>query len=93
VFTDPEGCAERAARELGLDLLEANEPPRTRRDALRMRKNETDEGRAPRPAAAVPGAQEPVLPKTAAEDDPRAWGDSQSDSDEWLKEQRPPHWS
>ncbi|WP_159617555.1 DUF4011 domain-containing protein [Arthrobacter zhaoguopingii] len=93
VFTDPEGCAERAARELGLDLLEANEPPRTRRDALRMRKNETDEGRAPRPSAAVPGADDPVLPKTAAEDDPRAWGDSRTDSDEWLKEQRPPHWS
>jgi hypothetical protein len=35
-----------------------------------------------------------VVPKTAAEDDPRTWGDAESgnDHDSWLKEQKPPHW-
>ena len=35
-----------------------------------------------------------VVPKTAAEDDPRSWGDRESDNshDAWLKEQKPPHW-
>ncbi|MFC7850069.1 hypothetical protein ACFUTU_16500 [Arthrobacter sp. NPDC057388] len=35
-----------------------------------------------------------VVPKKAAEDDPRTWGDSESDNDHdaWLKEQKPPHW-
>ena len=35
-----------------------------------------------------------VVPKRAAEDDPRTWGDAESgnDHDAWLKEQRPPHW-
>lgn len=34
----------------------------------------------------------PVVPKTAGEDDPRSWGDAGDDHDEWLREQRPPHW-
>ena len=45
--------------------------------------------------AASPAAHvrvEGVLPKTAAEDDPRAWGDRDDDHDAWLKEQKPPHW-
>jgi len=35
-----------------------------------------------------------VVPNKASEDDPRAWGDSESDNDHdaWLKEQKPPHW-
>ncbi|MFZ3415500.1 hypothetical protein [Arthrobacter sp. 3Tela_A] len=33
-----------------------------------------------------------ILPQTAAEDDPRAWGDAPEDSSAWLREQRPPHW-
>jgi hypothetical protein len=35
-----------------------------------------------------------VVPKRAAEDDPRAWGDAESgnDHDAWLREQKPPHW-
>lgn len=39
-------------------------------------------------------AEEPALPRRAAEDDPRAWGDRESERDreQWLKEQRPPHW-
>ncbi|WP_026555715.1 DUF4011 domain-containing protein [Arthrobacter sp. 35W] len=36
---------------------------------------------------------EPVLPKVAAEDDPAQWGDSgDAGHDEWLREQKPPHW-
>lgn len=35
-----------------------------------------------------------ILPNKAAEDDPRAWGDGQdNDHDEWLKENKPPHWA
>ncbi|GAA4028394.1 hypothetical protein GCM10023063_07390 [Arthrobacter methylotrophus] len=38
-------------------------------------------------------AAEGILPKKAAEDDPRRWGDDPGyDHDAWLKEQRPPHW-
>ncbi|WP_428985677.1 DUF4011 domain-containing protein [Sinomonas terricola] len=50
----------------------------------------------PNGARAVPSPQEanPVLPRRAAEDDPRSWGDDESDRDheQWLKDQRPPHW-
>jgi hypothetical protein len=34
----------------------------------------------------------PVVPMRAAEDDPRAWGDREDDHDQWLRDQRPPHW-
>ncbi|WP_415854327.1 DUF4011 domain-containing protein [Sinomonas sp. G460-2] len=36
----------------------------------------------------------PLIPRRAAEDDPRSWGDADSDGghDDWLREQRPPHW-
>jgi hypothetical protein len=59
------------------------------------------------PAASAPPAKTPdpaktagplksggVVPNKAAEDDPRAWGDAESDNDHdaWLKEQKPPHW-
>jgi hypothetical protein len=35
-----------------------------------------------------------AVPNKASEDDPRAWGDPESDNDHdaWLKEQKPPHW-
>jgi hypothetical protein len=43
-------------------------------------------------AAAKP-AGDGVLPNKAAEDDPRRWGDEPGyDHDQWLKEQKPPHW-
>lgn len=32
------------------------------------------------------------LDQTAAEDDPRRWGDADDDLGDWLKSQRPPHW-
>ncbi|MBF4993806.1 hypothetical protein ITX31_06740 [Arthrobacter gandavensis] len=45
------------------------------------------------PASQVPPGQgSGILPQTAGEDDPRAWGDSPEDSSAWLLEQRPPHW-
>ncbi|MDQ6741029.1 MAG: hypothetical protein M3021_11915, partial [Actinomycetota bacterium] len=38
-------------------------------------------------------AAEPLLPTVAAQDDPRTWGDNADEGhDDWLKEQRPPHW-
>jgi hypothetical protein len=33
-----------------------------------------------------------VIPQRAAEDDPRSWNDEDGSPDEWLKEQKPPHW-
>ena len=34
-----------------------------------------------------------ILPTKAAEDDPRRWGDDSGyDHEQWLKEQKPPHW-
>lgn len=63
---------------------------------------EPEDGQAPptgeKPAKAKPvqprKQQTGVVPKKAAEDDPRTWGDSDSDNDHdaWLKEQKPPHW-
>ena len=43
------------------------------------------------PAPVAPGG---AVPNKASEDDPRAWGDAESDNDHdaWLKEQKPPHW-
>ena len=40
----------------------------------------------------VPTA-DPVFEQTAAEDDPRRWGDAEDDLGDWMKSQRPPHWS
>ena len=47
-------------------------------------------GEDPRPLKITAG----VVPNKASEDDPRAWGDAESDNDHdaWLKEQKPPHW-
>lgn len=38
----------------------------------------------------VPGPK--LIPDLASEDDPRAWGEKGEDRDDWLREQRPPHW-
>ncbi|WP_395405011.1 hypothetical protein ACHMXB_10405 [Arthrobacter sp. UC242_113] len=61
------------------------------------RKNEAAPGEKPaKERRAKTGAQQRtgVVPKRAAEDDPRTWGDAESgnDHDAWLKEQKPPHW-
>ena len=48
----------------------------------------------PPQAAKPPVTPGGAVPKKAAEDDPRAWGDreSETDHDAWLREQKPPHW-
>ncbi|WP_420713873.1 AAA family ATPase [Arthrobacter sp. H14-L1] len=41
----------------------------------------------------LPEDAEPLLATVAAKDDPRAWGDKTDEGyDDWLKDQRPPHW-
>ncbi|MFE4544496.1 hypothetical protein [Arthrobacter sp. NPDC056727] len=47
-----------------------------------------------KPAKPAKQQQAGVVPKKAAEDDPRSWGDSDADNDHdaWLREQKPPHW-
>jgi hypothetical protein len=49
---------------------------------------------APPRTSVPPESAGAVVPNKASEDDPRAWGDSESDNDHdaWLKEQKPPHW-
>lgn len=49
-------------------------------------------GAATHPRTPVPTA-DPVFEQTAAEDDPRRWGDAEDDLGDWMKSQRPPHWS
>lgn len=33
-----------------------------------------------------------LLPERGAQDSDQGWGDDSSDNDEWLKNQKPPHW-
>lgn len=35
---------------------------------------------------------EPVLPEQTRDDTDRGWGEHSDSRDEWLREQRPPHW-
>ncbi len=90
VFTDPDGCAERAAGLIGLPPRETSDHPRTRKDAARMRKDEQHPDRGINVGQEDDAA--PAVPRLAGEDSPRAWGDSEDNHDEWLREQRPPHW-
>ncbi|RJT78401.1 DUF4011 domain-containing protein [Arthrobacter cheniae] len=94
VFTDPDGCAERASSVIGLPPRESADQPKTRKDAARMRKDEQHPGRGivVGREAESPDQASSALPKTAGEDDARSWGDVEDNQDEWLKEQRPPHW-
>ncbi|WP_422390317.1 DUF4011 domain-containing protein [Arthrobacter sp. N1] len=94
VFTDPDGCAERAASVIGLPPRDASDQPGTRKDTARMRQDEQHpaRGTAVGRAGDETETSADVLPKLAAEDDARSWGDAEGDHDEWLKEQRPPHW-
>lgn len=52
------------------------------------------EGASSTPSAPTdPTGSAKVLPDKAAEDDPQRWADApESNHDEWLREQRPPHW-
>jgi hypothetical protein len=113
VFTDPDGCAERASAVLGLPPRETSHSARTpkadapkadaRKDDAPMTTDTQHTGDAREGDASEEGAtdggheatgtdQAPALPATAAEDDPRSWGHTEENHDEWLKEQRPPHW-
>ncbi|WP_160317901.1 MULTISPECIES: hypothetical protein [Arthrobacter] len=65
----------------------ASEPAGSRSEGAESGPPESG-GRGRRPGTAGPG----LIPKKAAEDDPRAWGDRPDDVAAWLKEQRPPHW-
>jgi len=58
---------------------------------------EPQEGKKVQPGRKTAASAKPpkkgILPKVAAEDEPRSWGDDGGyDHDAWLKEQRPPHW-
>lgn len=59
-----------------------------------MRKDEQHPGRGINVVREATAAEDapPVVPTTAGEDDPRTWGDVEGNHDEWLREQRPPHW-
>ncbi len=59
-----------------------------------MRKDEQHPGRGISVGAEQTEAKAspPIIPTTAAEDEPRAWGDAEDHHDQWLQEQRPPHW-
>ena len=94
VFTDPDGCASRASALIGLPAQDMADQPKTRREAARMRKDEQHPGRGISVGAEQTEAKAspPIIPTTAAEDEPRAWGDAEDHHDQWLQEQRPPHW-
>jgi hypothetical protein len=34
----------------------------------------------------------PVLPEQTSDDTDRGWGERTEEHDDWLREQRPPHW-
>lgn len=56
--------------------------------------DDSSAGNSKSPQTKPPVTLEGSVPKKAAEDDPRAWGDADSDADHdaWLREQKPPHW-
>ncbi|WP_427018881.1 DUF4011 domain-containing protein [Pseudarthrobacter sp. P1] len=107
VFTDPSTCADQIGGYLGLSpALADNEAPSllgtpldtTSRPVVPAPEHHPEAveeevpavGTTPETPASDPA---PVLPKVAAEDDPQQWGDSpEGNHDEWLREQKPPHW-
>lgn len=93
VFTDPSACADRIGGYLGLDrslnqaglpsLLNVESAPNSPQESQMDDKKNHAEG----------AEHVPVLPQRAGEDEPQAWGDAASSShDDWLREQKPPHW-
>ncbi len=92
VFTDPDGCAERASALIGLPPREQADRPTPRKDADRMSHDHQQRGRGVPAGQDAPKDAAPAVPVTAGEDDPRSWGDTPDDHDAWLREQRPPHW-
>ncbi|MGO2532077.1 DNA helicase [Arthrobacter rhombi] len=106
VFSDPASIASTMARYLGLDDPADTHHHREddmgadEQDQSRAGQDETSTaGRhaadlgAGAPADRTAGQGfDPVLPTRAGDDDPRGWGDSEGNHDQWLREQRPPHW-
>lgn len=96
VFSDPASVADKMARYLGLEGEQATATPQEGdMDPTRSgRRKALDKDTAAARAADAAGrhAADPVLPTRASEDDPRRWGDSEGNHDQWLREQRPPHW-
>ncbi len=94
VFTDPEGCADLIGGYLGLDA-DSGPGGKSAGTARRVKEPQSAhtterDNKVRDTAKAAPEAD--VLPKRAAEDDPRSWNESDGDRDTWLKDQRPPHW-
>ncbi|MET1036034.1 MAG: DUF4011 domain-containing protein [Arthrobacter sp.] len=92
VFSDPASIAAELAGHLGLEPAEPAEP-----DVKEQKMNGTAGAGDKKPEAQAKAPEEGasaggVIPSTAAEDEPRAWGDAPEDRDSWLREQRPPHW-
>lgn len=96
VFSDPASIATKMARLLGLEDdtdgtmnregdMEPGQPGRRKATDA-----DAADARAGEPAGRH--AAGPVLPNRAADDDPKRWGDREGDHDQWLREQRPPHW-
>jgi len=85
-----EGRADRPDEEEAVLVTPENTSDKTGGAAAESR----DHGPALESATAQPVTDaDGILPKKAAEDDPRRWGDAPDDDhDEWLKEQKPPHW-
>ena len=81
VFSDPAGCAARVARHLGLEAVSSPDQPQSRREASSMRNAESGKG-----------SPEGFLPTRAAEDEAHSWGEMDGNDDDWLRQQRPPHW-
>ncbi|WP_309071496.1 AAA family ATPase, partial [Arthrobacter sp.] len=82
-----------ADQAIGEDKTADREPNDTSEDA-------SDAAKAPaavaQPSSEATTSTAPhgdVLPQRAAEDDPRSWNDDDGNHEEWLKEQKPPHWS
>ncbi len=106
VFSDPASIASTMARFLGLDDPADTENHREddmgadEQDNDRTGQEETstagrhaaDMGAGASADGTMGQGTEPVLPTRSSDDDPRGWGDSEGNDDQWLREQRPPHW-
>ncbi|MBG6179792.1 hypothetical protein IWX62_000984 [Arthrobacter sp. CAN_A1] len=98
VFTDPNGCADLIGSYLGLPGVSGS--GRHSESRTTMNGSPQDGQASPRPAvdggpaggAAGLPSSDGVLPKHAAEDEARSWGETDDSHEAWLKDQRPPHW-
>ncbi|BCW49254.1 hypothetical protein StoSoilB13_15960 [Arthrobacter sp. StoSoilB13] len=85
--SDPEDGTEAPVKEQGT----GNESGSDEQTAAVSAENAKESAETKTPAAKQ--ASGGILPTKAAEDDPRRWGDEGNyDHEQWLKEQKPPHW-